>query len=109
MTEAWENPNEKCKKCGACVDVCPNRIWQKDTEGSVYFLESRIWSCYICGHCMAVCPQKAVKIPGMSYETDFYEFSDDVSGNAREFFPLIDPPHPSRKREPITTQVRVPV
>ncbi len=72
MADEWIVDTTACRKCGACVDVCPNRIIQKDTGGSVYFMEERKWECFKCGHCMAVCPNEAIQIPGLSYEKDFF-------------------------------------
>lgn len=61
-----------CKACGSCVELCPNRILQKDAAGKIFFRADRLWMCFRCGHCMAVCPSQAVMIPGLSYEQDFY-------------------------------------
>ena len=72
MADEWMVDETLCKKCGACIDVCPNRIISKATGGEVVFLQSRLWSCFHCGHCMAVCPNEAIHIPGLSYEKDFF-------------------------------------
>lgn len=72
METQWIIDPAACKRCGNCVDICPNRIIQKDASGNILFRQDRIWMCFQCGHCMAICPQKAVQIPGLSYERDFY-------------------------------------
>ena len=72
MEKTWNIDTTTCKECGSCVDLCPNRIIQKDEKGSIYFREDRLWTCFACGHCMAVCPTQSVHIPGLSYERDFY-------------------------------------
>lgn len=71
MTDAWFVDNDTCKKCGTCVDLCPNRILQMDENNFISFRKDRLWMCFQCGHCMAGCPTESIHIPGLSYEEDF--------------------------------------
>jgi ferredoxin len=72
MENTWNIDPQTCKQCGNCVDLCPNRILQKDDSGATRFRADRLWMCFRCGHCMAICPTGAVQIPGLSYSKDFY-------------------------------------
>ncbi len=49
-----------CIECGACVDVCPARVFTK-ADG---VRASRPGGCILCGHCVAVCPVEAVEHGG---------------------------------------------
>ena len=52
---------EKCTRCGACVDECPTRIIEVRTPRSVPTLvQGGENSCIDCGHCVAVCPEAAL-------------------------------------------------
>lgn len=85
MENNWIIDLNTCKQCGSCVDICPNRIIQKDDSNNVYFRPDRLWMCFRCGHCMAVCPTKSIKIPDLSYEQDFY-LQPKLDGNENEQF-----------------------
>lgn len=71
MTEGWFIDTDTCIKCGTCVDLCPNRILQKDESNFISFRQDRLWMCFQCGHCMAACPTESVHLPDLSYEKDF--------------------------------------
>jgi ferredoxin len=47
---------EKCNKCGKCIDVCPKgpKVWIGQ--------EIAIEYCINCGNCVAFCPNKAITI-----------------------------------------------
>ena len=47
---------EKCTRCGLCVQVCPSRVIIMESQGP----EATNSSCIACGHCVAVCPQAAL-------------------------------------------------
>jgi nitroreductase/NAD-dependent dihydropyrimidine dehydrogenase PreA subunit len=50
---------DKCKKDGACVQVCPQRIFvQKETNTLPDVLNEDL--CIACGHCVAICPHGAI-------------------------------------------------
>jgi nitroreductase/NAD-dependent dihydropyrimidine dehydrogenase PreA subunit len=85
MEDIWFIDELTCKGCASCVDLCPNRILQKDEAGKIYFREDRTWECFRCGHCMAVCPTQSVHVPGLSYEKDFYAL-EKLSGKENEDF-----------------------
>jgi nitroreductase/ferredoxin len=85
MNSEWNIDDELCAKCGSCVDICPNRILQKNSEGDIYFMESLLWSCFRCGQCMAVCPKSAMHVSGLSYDADFYPLPG-LTGDAPEQF-----------------------
>jgi ferredoxin len=89
MIDQWRIDTTSCRQCGSCIDLCPNRIIQKDAEGKTGFRQDRLWMCFGCGHCMAVCPYKAVHVPGLSYETDFYPLPKPDGHEKEYFFNLI--------------------
>ncbi|MCX7597957.1 MAG: nitroreductase family protein [Armatimonadetes bacterium] len=58
---------EKCLRCGACVAICPLRIYEKPEGDEVRARPERAWLCVRCGHCMGVCPTGAVAVDGLGY------------------------------------------
>jgi Fe-S-cluster-containing dehydrogenase component len=48
---------EKCKKCYACLEVCPVQAIKKQDDGTVVIDTSL---CLNCGCCAAACPVGAV-------------------------------------------------
>lgn len=48
---------EKCIKCGLCVEECPTTVIKMESTGPV---EVKGDSCIACGHCVAVCPKDAM-------------------------------------------------
>jgi len=77
--------NEKCTKCGLCVEECPVRIIEMD---SVPFIrEEKEKNCIKCQHCFAVCPTAAISIFGKNPE-DSIAVTDEIPG-AEEMTRLI--------------------
>jgi nitroreductase/NAD-dependent dihydropyrimidine dehydrogenase PreA subunit len=68
----WSIDPTICKSDGLCVAVCPNRILQKDSVGNVAFRADRMDMCFRCGQCMAICTTRAIQVPGLDYERDFF-------------------------------------
>ena len=62
---------QTCKACGACGDVCPNKIIRK-VEEKMTLHEDRLFTCFKCGQCMAVCPTMSIKVEGLDYARDFF-------------------------------------
>ena len=85
MNQDWQIDQNLCKRCGACIDICPNRILQKNEVGQVFFRTDHLWMCFRCGHCMAICPIQAVQVPDLSYERDFYS-QPELDGQENEQF-----------------------
>lgn len=48
---------EKCIKCGACVEECPAAVLKMGENGPEEINQER---CMACGHCVAVCPNEAI-------------------------------------------------
>ncbi len=48
---------EKCSKCGKCVEQC--RYFSSQEDGSIKFNHDLV-PCNICGRCIAVCPKDAI-------------------------------------------------
>jgi nitroreductase/NAD-dependent dihydropyrimidine dehydrogenase PreA subunit len=67
---------ETCSSCSICVDICPAFCLEKNQSGQVNFKEDFKEICLGCGQCMAVCNTKSIVAKGLSYENDFFEFSD---------------------------------
>lgn len=65
-----------CIECGACVDVCPARVFVKGEDVQVL----RPGGCILCGHCVAVCPVDAVEHRGFDGQ-DFPLMSADARLN----------------------------
>jgi nitroreductase/NAD-dependent dihydropyrimidine dehydrogenase PreA subunit len=117
MADDWFVDLSKCAECGACVDICPNRIIQKNADGSIYFMEERVWECFRCGQCMAVCPKSAIQVQGLSYEADFYPLPKSTGQEAGQFSHLIqsrrsfrsfqDRPVPHEMLEKIVDAIRL--
>ncbi len=54
---------EKCLKCGACMDACPGRIvYQASEDDYPAPVPSLVEFCLACGHCLAVCPTGALQL-----------------------------------------------
>jgi len=52
----------KCKKDGICVAVCPGKFIQlKDGDGFPEMVPGGDEFCLICGHCLSVCPNDALR------------------------------------------------
>lgn len=58
-----------CTTCGACVNVCPNNIIQRDADASPIVHPGP--ECISCGHCIAICPSGAMTIPKEMEEAGF--------------------------------------
>lgn len=51
----------RCVKCGCCVEVCPNCVFDWSSEAGQDGVEIRYpEQCCACGHCVAICPEDAV-------------------------------------------------
>lgn len=46
------NP-DKCRACGACVDVCPGSLIKKDANGKAYIKYPK--DCWGCASCIKEC------------------------------------------------------
>lgn len=72
-----------CTACLSCVSVCPMMIYEKAQDGGkkkVRVSGERAHLCMACGHCMAVCTGKALAVPGLGYERDFFELPGKTAG-----------------------------
>jgi len=57
---------EKCDRCGKCLEVCPFGALKLPEEGPVQVEEAL---CKGEGACVPVCPQKALQVKGYEHET----------------------------------------
>ncbi|QLY78952.1 nitroreductase family protein [Clostridium intestinale] len=48
---------EKCIKCGLCVNECPEHILKLKKNGPEEAFSEK---CIACGHCVAICPREAI-------------------------------------------------
>lgn len=58
---------EKCKKCGICIEICPAKIIVKQPEGIITFNEEKKYLCLKCAQCMAACASQAIMIDSFEY------------------------------------------
>lgn len=57
---------ERCVKCGKCVDSCPNEALTLTSEG----IERDPRKCTLCGNCTKVCPNQVMELVGKEYSVD---------------------------------------
>lgn len=50
---------DKCTKCGLCVNECPEYILELSENGPKEICGDE---CISCGHCVAICPMKQLII-----------------------------------------------
>ena len=55
------NVNEKCIKCGKCINDCLTKALTFDGNKNIIFDEKK---CIKCQHCLAICPTGALSING---------------------------------------------
>jgi ferredoxin len=70
MSKIRINPN-LCKKCGRCVDICPEGLFVQSGPLSIPRIP-RQKGCISCGHCVSICPSGAVShidFPGQDRRT----------------------------------------
>ena len=56
---------EKCKSCGLCVVVCPQKSIQisKNSNKKGYFpAEALNHNCTACGRCAIICPEAIIEV-----------------------------------------------
>jgi NAD-dependent dihydropyrimidine dehydrogenase PreA subunit/nitroreductase len=58
MISVFEVDQQKCIKCKACKDVCPENVFAFTNNKISINPEN---NCFSCGHCMLVCPSEAIK------------------------------------------------
>lgn len=51
---------DRCKPCGACVNVCPNDVFDRDEAGRPVI--ARQSDCVTCFICEAFCPEDALYV-----------------------------------------------
>lgn len=50
---------EECVDCGACISVCPMKVYSFDEEWNLCVDEKK---CIQCGMCIKMCPHGALKL-----------------------------------------------
>lgn len=66
---------QKCTKCGFCVNDCPAGIIDMNTVYPAIATKQEA-ACFKCQHCLAVCPTGAISILGKNPEN-----SQPLKGN----------------------------
>ncbi|MDL2260901.1 4Fe-4S binding protein [Methanimicrococcus sp. OttesenSCG-928-J09] len=56
---------EECVDCGACISVCPSKVFSFAEDWS---LETDTQKCVRCGLCIDMCPHQALSIEGTDCE-----------------------------------------
>jgi pyruvate formate lyase activating enzyme len=69
----------RCRRCGACIDVCPNGAISVTASGML----TDVGKCTVCGKCMAACLNNAREISG---EEITVEEAVEVAGRDRVFY-----------------------
>ena len=63
---AWiEIDQERCNRCGICVDMCPMDVLRMGSKG--YPIMRYIDYCWYCDLCVFVCPRQAVTLTYLPY------------------------------------------
>jgi adenylylsulfate reductase subunit B len=47
-----------CRRCGACLKICPGDLWRPGPEGLPRLEEPE--RCWACAACLKVCPEEAI-------------------------------------------------
>ncbi|WP_029897576.1 nitroreductase family protein [Desulfohalovibrio reitneri] len=53
---------DRCSGDGACVRVCPAKLYVMGDDGFPRTVEGAESSCIACGHCLAACPEGAIGV-----------------------------------------------
>jgi ferredoxin len=61
LEEGIRHDEEECVDCGACISICPKRVFSFDDE---WKLQVETKNCILCGRCIISCPHAALS---MSY------------------------------------------
>jgi ferredoxin len=77
-----------CKKCHLCMEVCPQKLYIKNSSNEISTRPDRVHLCIKCGQCMAVCSTQSVVVAGLSYQSDFFELPENGSSE-ESFYNLI--------------------
>ena len=88
MEERIKIDSNLCKKCKACLEICPNVIFEFKND-YIVTREERVNLCFACGQCMAACAEKGIQVKGLSYEKDFYPLPE-TSDHEISFQQLLD-------------------
>lgn len=81
-----QNPNpeilyirSKCKGCGRCIEVCPQKAISRGADPSQVKTDRAI--CIGCGECIASCPNRARELSGRHYTAEelFREVEKDAA------------------------------
>lgn len=63
---AWlEIDQEKCNKCGTCVDMCPMDVLHFGQGGYPYMRHRD--DCWYCDVCVFMCPRQAIVMKDLPY------------------------------------------
>jgi len=54
---------QRCKRCGVCVELCPRKVFIIDKEG--YPKPANIEQCTYCQLCELWCPDYAIEVRGV--------------------------------------------
>ena len=65
---------EKCTKCGLCLENCPFRAWETDEDG--FPRQKEEYECFSCYNCMVPCAVDAISIVDVYHVDDGFYASD---------------------------------
>jgi NAD-dependent dihydropyrimidine dehydrogenase PreA subunit len=56
---------EKCNKCGVCVDICPMDVLRFNRKGYPFMQYQN--DCWYCDACAFMCPRQAIRMDSLPY------------------------------------------
>lgn len=73
--------NEKCVKCGKCINICP--VCHLKQDSNKFVIKNIDTQCIHCFNCIFECPQKAISPVGDLEKAK--SFMDSVIKKAKEY------------------------
>jgi len=64
--KSWTNFSDLCKSCGLCLEKCPQKCLDWETDRNGYYgtpaVRCEIGGCIACGICEEHCPDQAIRV-----------------------------------------------
>ena len=59
LEEGIRHDEEECVDCGACISICPKKVFSFDEEWKLVVATK---NCILCGKCVISCPHSALSL-----------------------------------------------